>query len=288
MLRRVQQYIRTQQLLVPGARVLVCVSGGADSVALLDVLQRGGYDCVVAHCNFHLRDAESNRDEQFVRQIAEQRGVAIHVASFDTQAYASSERTSIEVAARELRYRWFEQVATEEHCTAIAVAHHQNDQAETVLLNLLRGSGLRGLAGMRAKSINPVTGGEPAIIRPLLCTTHDYIVHYLRDIRHMDWVEDSTNADTAIRRYFIDEALATPDSGLRRGSLLSRMSRPEYRGKIFCKTGTMTTKGGSSLAGYIHSDDGHWYAFAIINVDSPVAEARIFQDKLCKMMIKAK
>lgn len=95
-------------------------------------------------------------------------------------------------------------------------------------------------------------------------------------------------ADTAIRRYFIDEALATPDSGLRRGSLLSRMSRPEYRGKIFCKTGTMTTKGGSSLAGYIHSDDGHWYAFAIINVDSPVAEARIFQDKLCKMMIKAK
>ena len=200
MLRRVQQYIRTQQLLVPGARVLVCVSGGADSVALLDVLQRGGYDCVVAHCNFHLRDAESNRDEQFVRQIAEQRGVAIHVASFDTQAYASSERTSIEMAARELRYRWFEQVATEEHCTAIAVAHHQNDQAETVLLNLLRGSGLRGLAGMRAKSINPVTGGEPAIIRPLLCTTHDYIVHYLRDIRHMDWVEDSTNADTAIRR----------------------------------------------------------------------------------------
>lgn len=95
-------------------------------------------------------------------------------------------------------------------------------------------------------------------------------------------------ADASIRRYFIDEALATPDSGARRGSLLSRLSHPDYRGRIFCKTGTMTTKGGSSLAGYIYSNDGHWYAFAIINVDSPVAEARIFQDKLCKMMIKAK
>lgn len=200
MLRRVQQYIRTQQLLSPAARVLVCVSGGADSVALLDVLQRGGYDCIVAHCNFHLRGEESDRDETFVRHITAQRGVALHVASFDTTTYAADRHTSIEVAARELRYRWFEQLAREQHCTAIAVAHHQNDQAETVLLNLLRGSGLRGLAGMRAKSVNPVTGSEPMIIRPMLCTTHDYIIHYLRDIRHLTWVEDSTNADTSIRR----------------------------------------------------------------------------------------
>ena len=169
-------------------------------MALLDVLQRGGYDCIVAHCNFHLRGEESDRDETFVRHIAAQRGVALHVASFDTTTYAADRHTSIEVAARELRYRWFEQLAREQHCTAIAVAHHQNDQAETVLLNLLRGSGLRGLAGMRAKSVNPVTGSEPMIIRPMLCTTHDYIIHYLRDIRHLTWVEDSTNADTSIRR----------------------------------------------------------------------------------------
>ena len=213
MLRRVQQYIRTQQLLSPAARVLVCVSGGADSVALLDVLQRGGYDCIVAHCNFHLRGEESDRDETFVRHIAAQRGVALHVASFDTKGYAADRHTSIEVAARELRYRWFEQVAREQHCTAIAVAHHQNDQAETVLLNLLRGSGLRGLAGMRAKSLNPVTGIEPMIIRPLLCTTHDYIIHYLRDIRHLTWVEDSTNADTSIRRNGIRAWLSTRSRG---------------------------------------------------------------------------
>ncbi len=213
MLRRVQQYIRTQQLLSPAARVLVCVSGGADSVALLDVLQRGGYDCIVAHCNFHLRGEESDRDETFVRHIAAQRGVSLHVASFDTTTYAADRHTSIEVAARELRYRWFEQLAREQHCTAIAVAHHQNDQAETVLLNLLRGSGLRGLAGMRAKSVNPVTGSEPMIIRPLLCTTHDYIIHYLRDIRHLTWVEDSTNADTSIRRNGIRAWLNTRSKG---------------------------------------------------------------------------
>ena len=200
MLRRVQQYIRTQQLLRPGARVLVCVSGGADSVALLDVLMRGGYECVVAHCNFHLRGAESDRDEAFVRQQADERGVRCLVASFETATYATERHMSIELAARELRYTWFEQVAKEEQCEAIAVAHHQNDQAETVVMNLLRGAGLRGLGGMRAKSINPVTGGEPMIIRPLLCTTHDYIVHYLRDIRKLPWVEDSTNSDTTIRR----------------------------------------------------------------------------------------
>lgn len=200
MLRRVQQYIRTQDLLNPGARVLVCLSGGADSVALLDVLHRGGYQCIAAHCNFHLRGEESNRDERYVRDLAAKYNIALYVQDFDTKQYAAEQHTSIEMAARELRYRWFEQVAREQRCDAIAVAHHQNDQAETVMMNLLRGTGLRGLGGMRAKSANPATGGQPMIIRPLLCTTHDYIVHYLRDIRKITWVEDSTNGDTAIRR----------------------------------------------------------------------------------------
>ena len=187
-------------MLSRGARVLACVSGGADSVALLDVLRRGGYECVAAHCNFHLRGAESDRDEAFVRQLCAEMQVPLHVQHFATQELAQAEHSSIEITARNLRYRWFEEVAIAEHCEAIAVAHHQNDQAETVVMNLLRGSGLRGLAGMRAKSVNPVTGNMPMVIRPLLCTTHDYIVHYLRDIRHIDWVEDSTNSDTTIRR----------------------------------------------------------------------------------------
>lgn len=195
MLRRVLKYIRDNALLSSGARVLVCVSGGADSVALLDVLKRGGYDCVVAHCNFHLRGEESDRDEAFVRTLCE--GLPLYVRDFDTRAYAADTHQSIEMAARELRYQWFQELASSLDCEAIAVAHHQHDQAETLLLNLKRGAGLRGMCGMRAK--HEVVDGVP-VIRPLLCTTRDYIEHYLRDIRSMNWVDDSTNVDVTIPR----------------------------------------------------------------------------------------
>lgn len=208
MLRRVLKYIRDNKLLQRGDKVLVCVSGGADSVALLDVLRRGGMCCVIAHCNFHLRGEESNRDEAFVRELAG--NDALHIAHFDTLSYAQECGISIEMAARELRYTWFAEIAQKESCTAIAVAHHQNDQAETLLLNLKRGAGIRGLCGMRAKSSNPYEmPGEKSIviIRPLLCTTRDYIEHYLRDIRKMRWIEDSTNADTSIKRNALREQL---------------------------------------------------------------------------------
>jgi tRNA(Ile)-lysidine synthase len=204
MLRRVQKYIRDKELLKQGDKVLVCVSGGADSIALLDVLQRAGYDCVVAHCNFHLRGEESNRDEVFVKTLTE--GTKVLVKHFDTAKYAKEQGLSIEMAARKLRYEWFAQIAKKEACQAIAVAHHQNDQAETLLLNLKRGTGIRGLCGMRAKCDNPF-GGTVKIIRPLLCTTRDYIEHYLRDIRHIDWIEDSTNTDTTILRNAVREQL---------------------------------------------------------------------------------
>ena len=212
MLRRVQKYIRDHALLSYGDRVLVCVSGGADSMALWDVLQRGGYECVIAHCNFHLRNEESDRDEVFVREEAKRRRgekqeMGIHIKDFDTRGNAMQKGISIEMAARELRYQWFAQLAQEHECKAIAVAHHQNDQAETVLLNLKRGAGLRGLCGMRPKSDNPA-GGVIPVIRPLLCTTRDYIEHYLRDIRKLAWVDDSTNTDTAIARNAVRAQLA--------------------------------------------------------------------------------
>jgi tRNA(Ile)-lysidine synthase len=248
LLRRVKKYIRDNGLLTEGGRVLVGVSGGADSVALLDVLQRGGYDCWVAHCNFHLRGEESDRDEEFVRGLGDelvrglgdkfvrglgdeakkreaQRGnvkdtplnsadssldskdqTRVMVKHFNTEEYARKNGLSIEMAARELRYQWFAELAEAEGCKAIAVAHHQHDQAETVLLNLRRGTGIRGLCGMRAKSANPY-GGMVPVIRPLLCTTRDYIEHYLRDIRHFSWVEDSTNNDVRIKRNAVREQL---------------------------------------------------------------------------------
>ena len=185
--------------------MLIGVSGGADSVALLDVLQRGGYDCVVAHCNFHLRGAESERDEVFVRQLAS--SLPLYVRDFDTTSYALEKGVSIELAARELRYQWFAELAMQEHCEAIAVAHHQNDQAETVIMNLKRGCGIRGLCGMRAKSRNAYAPNEIPIVRPLLCTTRAYILHYLHDIRGKEWVEDSSNSDTDFTRNAVRESL---------------------------------------------------------------------------------
>ena len=207
MLRRVSTYIRQRGLLDKDKPVLVAISGGADSVALLDVLLRAGYTCVAAHCNFHLRGEESDRDEAFVRTLCDQMNVTLEVQHFDTAAYAQSHHISIEMAARDLRYAWFDEVARQKGCQAIAVAHHQNDQAETILLNLKRGAGLRGLAGMRPISANPLAPESVPVVRPLLCTTRDYIEHYLRDKRHLNWVTDSTNSDLTISRNAVRDQL---------------------------------------------------------------------------------
>ena len=209
MLRRVSTYIKQRGLLEKGKPVLVCVSGGADSVSLLDVLLRAGYKCIVAHCNFHLRGEESNRDENFVRELCAKWNVPIEVRDFDTQTYAHKQNISIEMAARELRYLWFDEIAQKHECQAIAVAHHKNDQAETILLNLRRGTGIRGLIGMRPISPNPLQPNGVPVVRPLLCTTRDYIEHYLRDKRGLQWVNDSTNTDTTITRNAIREQLRT-------------------------------------------------------------------------------
>ena len=209
MLRRVSTYIRQRGLLLKDKPVLVAVSGGADSVSLLDVLVRAGYTCIAAHCNFHLRGEESDRDETFVRELCAQMNVPLEVRHFDTYAYARANHISIEMAARELRYRWFDETARAKGCQAVAVAHHRNDQAETILLNLRRGTGIRGLAGMRPMSSNPVVENGVPLVRPLLCTTRRYIEHYLKDKRHLGWVTDSTNTDTTITRNAIREQLRT-------------------------------------------------------------------------------
>ena len=207
MFRRVSTYIRQRDLLALNQPVLVAISGGADSVALLDVLHRAGYTCIAAHCNFHLRGTESDRDEAFVRELCATMGVSLEVAQFNTISYAKEKGIGNEQAARDLRYAWFDEVAQLRKCQAVVVAHHQNDQAETLLLNLKRGTGLRGLAGMRPKSNNPVVPDGVPIVRPLLCTTRDYIEHYLRDKRGLKWVNDSTNKDLTISRNAIRKQL---------------------------------------------------------------------------------
>ncbi len=184
---------------------LVALSGGADSVALLLHLQELGFEPAAAHCNFHLRGEESQRDERFVRQLCKERGVHLHVAQFDTAAEAAATGESIEMCARRLRYEWFAQLCQTEGYAAVAVAHHMEDNAETLLLNLVRGTGLRGLCGMATASTDGVCG-KVRVVRPLLSWTKAEILAYLEE-NGQTYVTDSTNDDIHYRRNFIRHRL---------------------------------------------------------------------------------
>ncbi|CDC89238.1 tRNA lysidine(34) synthetase TilS [Bacteroides faecis] len=189
--QRVIQYIEKEHLFSSNDKILVTLSGGADSVALLCVLHTAGYPCEAAHCNFHLRGEESNRDELFVRQLCRKYGIHLHTIDFNTTQYATEKRISIEMAARELRYNWFEKIKKECKANVIAVAHHQDDSVETMLLNLIRGTGITGLLGIRPRN--------GAIVRPLLCINREEIIRYLQQIGQ-DFVTDSTNLEDEYTR----------------------------------------------------------------------------------------
>ena len=191
MQQKVQSYIERQQLLTPKATVIVGVSGGTDSVVLLHILHALGYECVVAHCNFHLRMEESNRDEAFVRALSKTMKLPFYNIDFDTVSYADKHGISIEMAARDLRYEWFHDLLKKLEAQAIAVAHHADDSIETMLMNLVRGTGLRGLSGIRPRN--------KKVIRPLLCCNRQELENYL--IRYdLEHVEDSTNASVDYQR----------------------------------------------------------------------------------------
>nr|MBQ5604497.1 tRNA lysidine(34) synthetase TilS [Bacteroidales bacterium] len=163
---------------------MIACSGGSDSVALLSLMQALGYECVAAHMNFSLRGEESDRDEAFVRQLCARWNIPLHVKRVDTKNYAQKQGLSIEMAARELRYAWFEQLCSELGLQAIVLGHHQNDDIETFFLNLLRGSGAKGLAGIPRKN--------GYLVRPLLCVTRQEILDYLAE-NQLDYVNDSSN-----------------------------------------------------------------------------------------------
>ncbi|MBQ7948033.1 MAG: tRNA lysidine(34) synthetase TilS [Bacteroidaceae bacterium] len=191
MIHKVAKFIEQKGLLAPGRKVLVALSGGADSVALLMVLKKLGYSCHAIHCNFHLRGEESMRDENFVRALCHRHNIPLLVTDFDTAGYAAEKGISIEMAARELRYDAFEKLRSETAAAAIAVAHHRDDSAETLLLNLLRGTGIKGLHGIQPKN--------GYIIRPLLCVGRKEITEYL-EWRGEEYVTDSTNLETDFTR----------------------------------------------------------------------------------------
>ena len=190
-----RSFASVHELFVYGGKYIVALSGGADSVSLLFVLKHLehelGIDVEAAHCNFHLRGAESVRDEEFCKQLCERLSVPLHLIHFDTQAYADLHRVSIEMAARDLRYGYFENLRRDIEAQDICVAHHRDDSVETVLLNLVRGTGLRGLRGIQPRNGN--------IIRPLLSLSREDIVQYL-DALGESYVTDSTNLHNDVKR----------------------------------------------------------------------------------------
>ena len=188
---KICQYIEKYKLLKTNELYLIALSGGADSVALLLLLKEHGFNVHAAHCNFHLRGDESDRDEAFCMELCQRLGVELHRAHFNTHEYAELHKVSIEMAARELRYRWFEQLRQDIGAAGICVAHHRDDSVETVLLNLVRGTGLRGLTG-----IQPRNG---YILRPLLCVSRVEIEAFLTE-KGQKYVTDSTNLEADVLR----------------------------------------------------------------------------------------
>lgn len=189
--RRIADCIHSHRLITEGDTVLVALSGGADSVALLRILLVLGVRCEAMHCNFRLRGEESERDERFVRLLCQQLNVPLHVISFDTRTYAREHRISIEMAARDLRYDYFAALRRQQSAASIAVAHHRDDNIETLLLNLIRGTGIHGLTAIRYRN------GD--IIRPLLDVSRQEILDYLGVLKQ-SYVTDSTNLEDDVHR----------------------------------------------------------------------------------------
>ena len=191
MLNKIKRFIASEHLLRVDALYLVALSGGADSVALLLCLKELGYRVEAVHCNFQLRGEESMRDERFCEELCQRENIPLHKVHFDTESYADLHKVSIEMAARELRYHYFFQLKEALNAEGICVGHHKEDSVETILINLVRGTGLSGLMGIRPRNND--------IIRPLLCVTRQEIEDYLR--RHAStFVTDSTNlVDDVVR-----------------------------------------------------------------------------------------
>ena len=204
MLERFINYINSKRLFSPLDTLVVAVSGGVDSVVLVNLFRQTNFRFVIAHMNFNLREKDSERDELFVRNLAGEAGVPVFVKNVNTIEYATTNKLSIQETARVLRYEWFELlrqeqvkeslVASDGGSALIVTAHHLDDSVETMMMNFFRGTGITGLRG-----ILPVQG---KIVRPLLCFTKDEIVSYAKS-RELNWVEDVSNQqDKYTRNYF--------------------------------------------------------------------------------------
>lgn len=184
-------YIKKNALFTKEDKILLAVSGGKDSVLMVQLFKLAGYRFSIAHCNFNLRGDETQRDEAFVKLLAASLAVPFHVVHFDTKAYAEKHQISTQMAARDLRYAWFEEIRKSEKYDFIALAHHQNDSIETLLLNLTRGTGISGMHGILPK--------RGKLVRPLLFLSRVDIDHLIEE-HDISFVEDSSNGSTKYAR----------------------------------------------------------------------------------------
>ncbi len=184
-------FIEQNALFTPAAKILAAVSGGIDSVLMVHLLNAAGYDFGIAHCNFQLRGDEALRDQAFCRDLATALRIPFHTVNFDTEQYAAKNKISIQMAARDLRYQWFDTISQQSGYEVIALAHHQNDTIETILLNLTRGTGIAGLHGILPKN------GK--LVRPLLFLTREEI-QTIVIAEGLTFVEDSSNASAKYAR----------------------------------------------------------------------------------------
>lgn len=213
LLQKFIEFIKKENLFQPKDKLLLAVSGGVDSVVLCELCKQGGYDFVIAHCNFQLRGEESERDEQFVRTLAKKYNAEIFVRKFETEKYAEEKKLSIQVAARELRYEWFNQIVNgqcsmvnsenaqthnPQFTTHILTAHHANDNIETLLMNLFKGTGINGLRGILPK--------QEKIMRPLLFAKKEELLEFAKE-NALGYVEDSSNASDKYTRNFFRNQL---------------------------------------------------------------------------------
>lgn len=208
LLKRFIDYIQAEHLFAAKDTLLLAVSGGVDSVVLCELCQQAGYDFVMAHCNFQLRDEESERDEQFVRGLGKKYGKEVLVKRFDTRGYAAQQKVSIQVAARELRYGWFEEIVNRESAIVnrqsalpivgnaryILTAHHLDDNIETVLMKFSKGTGVAGMRGILPK--------QGKIVRPLLFAKKEELLEFAQE-HQLAWVEDSSNKQDKYARNYL-------------------------------------------------------------------------------------
>lgn len=251
MIEKIQQNIEQYGMLVKGQEVVAAVSGGPDSVAMLDCLLRLGYRPTVAHLHHGLRGEEADADEDFVRRLAGTHNLPIHVKRVDAAAIAGERGISIEEAGRFARYLFFWDVMGQTGCARTALAHHRDDQAETVLMHMLRGSGPEGLKGMA-----PIRDG--VFIRPMLYVSRDEILAYCAE-RRLKYRTDATNTDTGYRRNSI------------RHELLPRLT--EYNPRIreaLCRTAEIMWEEDACMAEYGGKLYGELAALADGRISLPI------------------